>query len=545
MREKCYIAIDLKSFYASVECVECGLDPLTTNLVVADKSRTEKTICLAVSPALKEYGIPGRARLFEVNEKVREINSKRLDNFRKAAKNNENPKSKNEGFSVEIANNSHVKNVDFDSKNSGESYNKNVDFGVKFAGESCDKNELLKHPEYKLGFIIARPQMAKYLEISQKIYRIYLNFVAAEDVHVYSVDEVFIDATSYLDSYKMSGEELATKMIHEVLRATGITATAGIGTNLYLAKIAMDIVAKHTEADENGVRIASLDEKSYRKILWNHRPITDFWRVGRGYARRLSRYGMYTMGDVAKCSIGKESDFYNEELLYKIFGINAEFLIDHAWGYEPCTIQNIKSYRSENHSLSNGQVLTRPYRFLEAKTIVREMANELAYDLVLKGLTTDQIVLTVIYDVANKVTNLEENEADFFGRKRPKHAHGSLNIGRTNSAKKIANAAVSIFENKANERFLVRKIYVVAAHIKDENMIEENKPEQLNMFVDYKKKDAEKVREKHNDLRERDLTKAVIKIKKRYGKNSMLFGTDFEDGATGRMRNEQIGGHRK
>lgn len=515
MREKCYIAIDLKSFYASVECVERGLDPLTTNLVVADESRTEKTICLAVSPALKEYGIPGRARLFEVNEKVREINSKRLDNFRKIAKNNENARPKNE---------------DSDSK---------------FAGESCDKNELLKHPEYKLGFIIARPQMAKYLEVSQKIYRIYLNFVAAEDVHVYSVDEAFIDATSYLDSYKMSGEELATKMIHEVLKATGITATAGIGTNLYLAKVAMDIVAKHSEADENGVRIASLNEKSYRKILWNHRPITDFWRVGRGYARRLSRYGMYTMGDVAKCSIGKETNFYNEELLYKIFGINAEFLIDHAWGCEPCTIQDIKSYRSENHSLSNGQVLAQPYRFLEAKTIVREMANELAYDLVLKELTTDQIVLTVIYDVANKVTSAEENEADFFGRKHPKHAHGSLNIGRTNSVKKIANAAVSIFENKANEKYLVRKIYVVATHIRDENLVEESAPEQLNMFVDYKKKDEDEAKEKHNDLRERDLTKAVIKIKKRYGKNSMLFGTDFEDGATGRMRNEQIGGHKK
>ena len=355
MPERTYIAIDLKSFYASVECVERGLDPMTTNLVVADKSRTEKTICLAVSPSLKAYGIPGRARLFQVVQKVREINARR----RQAAP------------------------------------------GHQFTGSSCQDPEIQKDPCLELKYITAPPQMAKYMEISGKIYQIYLKYIAPEDIHVYSIDEVFMDVTDYLETYKISATELARRMILDVLQTIGITAAAGIGTNLYLCKIAMDIVAKHIPADENGVRIARLDEMSYRQLLWSHRPLTDFWRVGRGYAKKLEAHGLYTMGDIARCSLGKPGDYYNEELLYDLFGVNAELLIDHAWGWEPCTIQDIKAYKPQSSSVGSGQVLHCPYPFEKARLAAREMADMLALDLLDKGLVTDQIVLTVGYDMDN------------------------------------------------------------------------------------------------------------------------------------------------
>ena len=353
--DKIYIAIDLKSFYASVECKERNRDPLTTNLVVADQSRTQKTICLAVSPALKKYGIPGRPRLFEVIQKVKEANSDRKW------------KAPNHTFT----------------------------------GASDDSEELCENPALEIDYIVASPRMALYMEYSTKIYNIYLKYIAPEDIHIYSIDEVFMDVTNYLAAYNLTPEELAMKMIRDVLQTTGITATAGIGTNLYLSKIAMDIVAKHIEPNKDGVRIARLDEMSYRKLLWNHRPLTDFWRVGGGYAKKLAENGLYTMGDIARCSIGKTNEFYNEELLYKLFGINAELLIDHAWGYEPCTMQDIKAYKPETNSVSSGQVLHCAYEFDKAKLVVKEMVDLMVLDLVEKGLVTDQIVLTIGYDIEN------------------------------------------------------------------------------------------------------------------------------------------------
>ncbi|MEG2769699.1 MAG: DNA methylase, partial [Oscillospiraceae bacterium] len=383
MKSKTYIAIDLKSFYASVECMERGLDPMTTNLVVADASRTEKTICLAVSPSLKAYGVSGRARLFEVVQKVKQANAQRLLN----APNH------------------------------------------TFVGSSANDNELKASPELALDYITAPPQMALYMEYSTKIYNTYLKYIAPEDIHVYSIDEVFIDVTDYLNTYHFSPRELAMKMILEVLSATGITATAGIGTNLYLCKIAMDIEAKHIHPDENGVRIAELDEMSYRQKLWTHRPLTDFWRVGKGYANKLEAEDIFTMGDIAKCSVGKPNEYYNEDLLYKLFGINAELLIDHAWGWEPCTIADVKAYKPSSSSLGSGQVLQCPYTFDKAKLIVREMTELLVLDLVDKELVTDQIVLTIGYDIEN-LTNPHtaqlyngEITTDHYGRAVPKHAH--------------------------------------------------------------------------------------------------------------------------
>lgn len=389
MEEKrSYIAIDLKSFYASVECMDRKLNPLTTNLVVADKSRTEKTICLAVSPALKKYGIPGRPRLFEVVRRVNQVNSERI------------LKAK----------------------------------GRKFVKNSTDENELKSSCDYRVDYIIAPPRMARYIEVSTRIYAIYLKYVSHEDMHIYSVDEVFIDATNYLATYKMTAEQLAMTMIKDVLETTGITATAGIGTNLYLAKVAMDIVAKHIEPDENGVRIAKLDEMSYRKLLWDHRPVTDFWRVGRGYAKRLEAAELYTMGDIARCSLGGDRDYYNRDLLYKMFGVNAELLIDHAWGYEPCKISDIKSYKPENNSLGAGQVLKEPYSFDRGRIVIREMADALSLELLDKGLVTDQLVLTVGYDIEN-LTDLNRKSAykgditvDRYGRQVPKPAHGTENL---------------------------------------------------------------------------------------------------------------------
>lgn len=497
MASKAYIAIDLKSFYASVECVDRGLDPLDTNLVVADPTRTEKTICLAVSPSLKSYGIPGRARLFEAIQKVREVNAQR--------------KYKAPGHS--------------------------------FSHESYFHSELIKDPSAELTFITAPPRMAHYMEVSTRIYNVYLKYIAPEDIHVYSIDEVFIDATDYLKTYGMTPRELAMKMVLDVLETTGITATAGIGTNLYLCKIAMDIYAKHCEPDKNGVRIAELDEMSYRRILWDHRPLTDFWRVGRGISKKLEEHSMYTMGDVARCSVGRESDYYNEDLLYKLFGVNAELLIDHAWGWEPTEISDIKSYRPESSSLSSGQVLQEPYEFSKAKLVLKEMADLLSLELVSKRIVTDQIVLTVGYDIESlKKSYSGAVETDRYGRKIPKTAHSSENIGRyTSSTKLICETAMKLFDRIVDKELLVRRMYIVANHIITENDAEKEREYiQLNLFSDTGKQEAEE-----NELKkEKDMQKAILKIKSKYGKNSIIKGMNLKEGATALERNRQIGGHK-
>lgn len=493
-KQKTYIAIDLKSFYASVECVERGLDPLKNNLVVADEGRTEKTICLAVSPSLKAHGIPGRARLFEVVERVKQVNNNRKLNINYA----------------------------------------------DFKGESYNADEL--NDDYlKLSYIVAPPRMNLYKKYSNRIFAIYSNFVSPEDILVYSIDEVFIDATNYLRSRGVTAHQLAMDMIKAVLAETGITATAGIGTNMYLAKVAMDIVAKHIEADKDGVRIAELDEISYRKQLWNYRPITDFWRVGRGIGKRLESVGIYTMGDIAKCSLGSDTEFYNENLLYKLFGINAELLIDHAWGWEPCTIEDVKSYKPDTKSISSGQVLTRPYSFDESAVIVREMAELLALDLVDKKVTTNQIVLTLNYDTENiKKGYKGEITVDGYGRKIPKHAHGTSNINRlTSSSKLVVNAAMDVFYRIADRSLSVRKVSICANHITDENKTEPANV-QLDLFTDYSKIKAEEDALK----KERSLQNAMLRIQKRYGKNAILKGTNLQDCATTVERNNQVGGHK-
>lgn len=493
-KQKTYIAIDLKSFYASVECVERGLDPLKNNLVVADEGRTEKTICLAVSPSLKAHGISGRARLFEVVERVKQVNNNRKLNINYA----------------------------------------------DFKGESYNADEL-KDDYLKLSYIVAPPRMNLYKKYSNRIFAIYSNFVSPEDILVYSIDEVFIDATNYLRSRGVTAYQLAMDMIKAVLAETGITATAGIGTNMYLAKVAMDIVAKHIEADKDGVRIAELDEMSYRRQLWNYRPITDFWRVGRGIGKRLESVGIYTMGDIAKCSIGSDTEFYNENLLYKLFGINAELLIDHAWGWEPCTIDDVKSYRPDTKSISSGQVLTRPYSFDETAVIVREMAELLALDLVDKKVTTNQIVLTLNYDTENiKKGYKGEITVDGYGRKIPKHAHGTSNINRlTSSSKLVVNAAIDVFYRIADRSLSVRKVSICANHITDENKTEPANV-QLDLFTDYSKIKAEEDALK----KERSLQNAMLRIQKRYGKNAILKGTNLQDCATTVERNNQVGGHK-
>lgn len=491
---KQYIAIDLKSFYASVECVERGRDPLTTNLVVADPTRTEKTICLAVSPSLKAYGIPGRARLFEVVQKVKDVNDQRI---KKAP-------------------------------------------GHRFSGKSDNALDLVNNPSLEIDYLVAPPQMAHYMKISTEIYQIYLRYIAPEDIHVYSIDEVFIDATNYLGTYKMTAHELAMKMIKEVLRETGITATAGIGTNLYLAKIAMDIVAKHIPADKDGVRIAELDEMSYRQKLWSHRPLTDFWRVGKGYATKLEANRIYTMGDIARHSI------YDEDLFYKLFGVNAELLIDHAWGWEPCTIADIKSYKPENHSVSQGQVLQCPYDFEKTKLIVREMTELLVLDLVDKGLVCDQVVLTVGYDIENTQNGNYNGEvkADRYGRNVPKQAHGSENIGRyTSSTKLIAEATMRLFDRIVDRKLTVRRMYVVANHVISEKDIPETH-EQLDLFSDFDTIESQRKQEDEELQREKALQKATIALQKRFGKNSVLKGLNLKEGATTIQRNGQIGGHK-
>ncbi len=508
MAERQYIAIDLKSFYASVECVERGLDPLNANLVVADESRTVKTICLAVSPSLKQYGIPGRARLFEVVQKIKEVNADRLYDYRKAARN----------------------------------------YKFEFTGKSYLDTEIKSNPALAVDYIAAPPRMAYYMEYSARIYQIYLKYVAPEDIVVYSIDEVFIDVTSYLQAYRMTARQLAMTMINDILKTTGITATAGIGTNLYLCKIAMDIVAKKMPADENGVRIAELDEMSYRRLLWNHRPITDFWRVGNGYAKKLEKYGMYTMGDVARCSVGAANSYRNENLLYKLFGVNAELLIDHAWGWEPCTIDEIKKYRPENNSISTGQVLQSPYDWEKARLIVREMTDLLSLDLVDKGLVTNQIVLTIGYDVENlsdeRIGRTYNGEVtiDRYGRKIPKHAHGTINLEKkTSSARLIVNAAIKLFDRIADPNLLVRRITIAANNVVDEKSAEEeNSFEQLDFFSDCSERDKNIAKEKQ----EKNMQQAILKMKKKYGKNAVLRGMNLQEGATTISRNKQIGGHR-
>lgn len=502
MKQRTYIAIDLKSFYASVECIQRGLDPMTTNLVVADQSRTEKTICLAVSPSLKSFGIPGRPRLFEVVQKVREVNSLRQHNAP----------------------------------------------GHTFSGKSSDYLELQSHPELAVDYIIALPRMAYYMETSTAIYNIYLKYFAPEDIHVYSIDEVFIDATNYLKLYQLAPRALTMKIILEILSMTGITSTAGIGTNLYLAKVAMDIVAKHIPPDKNGVRIAELDEISYREKLWSHRPITDFWRVGRGYAKKLEKVGLHTMGDIARCSLGAPNDFYSEDLLYKLFGVNAELLIDHAWGWEPCTIKEIKSYKPCTNSLGSGQVLHCAYTADKARLVTREMMDLLVLELVDKGLVTNQIVLTVGYDIDN-LTDPEIRKyykgpvtTDHYGRKIPKHAHGTANLGKYSSSTKEILAALSeLYDRIVDGSLLVRRINITACNIISESSLaQDGEILQMDLFAEPERSASSS----EDPAREKRRQQALLSIKKKFGKNAILKGMNLEEGATARDRNSQIGGHK-
>ena len=496
-----YIAIDLKSFYASVECVERRLDPLSTNLVVADESRTEKTICLAVSPSLKAYGIGGRARLFEAVQRVREVNNKRRMNLP----------------------------------------------NYRFTGKSTDDNELKQHPDWELDFIRAVPRMAFYIEYSTRIYKTYLKYIAPEDIHVYSIDEVFMDVTAYLSTYKMTAHELARTIIRDVLENTGITATAGIGTNLYLCKIAMDIVAKHIPADKDGVRIAEIDEMSYRKLLWGHRPLTSFWRVGRGIAEKLARYGIETMGDIARTSIS------NEALLYRLFGINAELLIDHAWGWEPVGMEQIKAYRPETNSMSSGQVLQEPYTFEKARNVVMEMADAISLDLVEKRLVTNQLILTVGFDreslekpdVAAKYHG--DIATDYYGRTVPKHAHGTANLnGHSSSSKEIIEAVMSLYDRIVDRNLLIRRLNITTNNIisETEATSKSKEPVQLDLFTDYEALAVEAGKKNAERDKERKMQEALIAIKHKFGKNAILKGTSFSEGATARERNNQIGGHK-
>ena len=498
-----YLCIDLKSFYASVECIERNLDPMTTNLVVADSSRTEKTICLAVSPALRTNGIPGRPRLFEVIQKVRTVNE---DRRRKAP-------------------------------------------GGRLKGESYDACALKAHPELGLAYIVAPPRMALYIEYSTKIYDIYLKYIAPEDIHVYSIDEVFMDITGYLNTYHLTAYELAMRIIRDILHSAGITATVGIGTNMYLAKIAMDIKAKKMLPDKDGVRIAELDEMSYRRELWAHTPLTDFWRVGRGTANKLEANGLYTMGDIARYSLSN----FGEEKLYQLFGVNAELLIDHAWGWEPCTITDVKAYKPENKSIGSGQVLHCPYDFNKAKLIVREMTELLALDLVEKRLVTDQVVLTVGYDIEN-LKNPEIKKqykggvvTDQYGRRVPKPAHGTANIGRwTSSANLIMKAVMDLYEKIVNPKLLVRRVNLSANHVVPEKGVEEKQDfEQLDLFTDYEALQKKREQEELSLKKERAIQEATIELRNKFGKNAILKGTNLQEGATTKDRNRHIGGHKK
>ena len=489
-----YACIDLKSFYASVECTDRRMDPLNTNLVVADASRTEKTICLAVSPALKAIGVPGRPRLFEVVQKVQQENMRRLQRAP----------------------------------------------GHRFTGGSCFADALARDSSLKLEYVIAPPKMARYIKVSTEIFQIYLGYVSPEDIYIYSVDEAFLDLTNYLDSYQSTAHDLVLRMVRDVVARTGITATAGIGSNLYLAKIAMDIVAKKMPADEDGVRIAELDEMSYRRQLWSHRPLTDFWRIGSGTARKLEREFIYTMGDLARYSE------WNAAKLYKLFGVNAELLIDHAWGWEPCTLAAIKGYRPENHSVSQGQVLPGPYSAEMGRLICREMTEQLVLDLVSKGLVCDQLVLTVGYDDSGIPENfdgvLEQNR---YGKTLPKQAHGSVNLGKqTASSMVLTAAAVQLWDRIVDSRLLVRRMYVVANHVIPEQDAKSNQPLQYGLFEDAEAAERRQKKEESAQKREKSLQKAVISLKGRYGKNAVLKGMNLEEGATAVERNKQVGGHR-
>ena len=408
------------------------------------------------------------------------------------------------------------------------------------------------NPALEIDYIVAPPRMAYYMEYSTKIYNVYLKYVAPEDIFPYSIDEVFMDVTDYLQTYRMTARELAMTMIQDVLQTTGITATAGIGTNMYLCKIAMDIVAKHIEPDKNGVRIAELDEMSYRRKLWSHRPITDFWRVGNGYAKKLEEHGLYTMGDIARCSIGKPNELYNEELLYKLFGINAELLIDHAWGYEPCTMEQVKAYKPETNSVSSGQVLHCPYDYDKAKLIVKEMTDQMVLDLVDKGLVTDQLVLTIGYDIENlsnpNLKNQYKGEItiDRYGRKVPKHAHGTANLKKkTSSTRLITNAVMDLYDRIVDEHLLVRRITITANKLVDEKSVkQENEYQQLDLFTDYEAQRKKQTEEEEKLERERRMQEAMLSIKKKFGKNAVLKGMNLEEGATAKDRNAQIGGHK-
>ena len=494
-KQNIYAAIDLKSFYASVECKERNLDPLKTNLVVADNSRTEKTVCLAVTPSLKSYGIPGRARLFEVIQKAKEVNIER----------------------------------------------KRIAKIKEFTGSSFDDNELKCNKNLALDYIVAPPRMSYYMEYSTRIYNIYLKYFSPEDIYVYSIDEVFIDITHYLNTYKMRAKELITKVINDVYNTTGITATAGIGTNLYLCKVAMDIVAKHAKPDKNGVRIAGLDEITYRKLLWNHKPLTDFWRVGKGYAKKLEDHRIFTMGDVAKASLE------NEELLYKLFGINAELLIDHSWGWECATIKSIKAYKPTTNSISSGQVLHCPYNHEKTKTIIKEMTELLSLDLVRKEIVTSQLVLDIGYDIENLtnpyINNSYDGEitTDRYGRKVPKHAHGTINIDhKTSSSKILIEEILKLYERIINKELLVRRINITANNVVSEDSIDNNNFEQLDLFVNYEEVNKKRKKEQA----ERNIQKAILKIKDKYGKNAILKGMNFQEEGITIDRNNQIGGHK-
>ena len=506
MKNRTYVAIDFKSFYASVECIERDLDPLATNLVVADVSRTEKTICLAVSPSLKAYGIPGRARLFEVVQKVREVNTWRRQNAP----------------------------------------------GRTLMGASCNDLELKTSPELAVDYIAATPRMALYINYSTRIYDIYLKYIAPEDIHVYSVDEVFMDVTDYLNSYKMTARELTTQIILDVRRSTGIVAAAGIGTNLYLCKVAMDIRAKHIQEDDNGVLIAELDEMSYRSLMWNHRPITDFWRIGRGYAKKLEEQGLFTMGDVARCSLGKPGDYYNEDLLYKMFGINAELLIDHAWGWEPCSISDVKVYKPSTNCVGSGQVLQCAYDYDKARLVAREMADLLSLDLVDRGLVTDQIVLTIGFDI-DSLTDPDRKRLyrgpitmDHYGRTVPKSVHGTKNLGgATSSTKRMMDAVTELFEAIVDKNLLIRRINISANHVVSESAAQKvDCFEQMNLFTDYTAEQIKKEAGEAEIAKERKIQKALLEIKHKYGKNAVIRGMNLEEGATAVLRNRQIGGHK-
>ena len=487
-----YACIDLKSFYASVECVERGLNPLTTNLVVADSERTEKTICLAVSPSLKSYGIAGRARLFEVVHRVKKINEERKKN--------------NKG---------------------------------KLSGKTYYNDKIKLNPSLALDFVIAKPRMSLYIKYSSKIYNVYLKHLSKDDIYVYSIDEIFCDITDYLKYRKLSAEEFVTEMVLDVLKTTGITATAGIGTNLYLAKVAMDIVAKHIKPNSFGVRLAYLDEKSYRKLLWNHTPLTDFWRIGKGIAKKLNDYKIYTMGDLARKSLD------DEELLYDLFGVNAELIIDHAWGYEPCTIKDIKAYKPKNNSLSRGQVLSKPYDYLSAKLVVIEMMDMLALDLVFYHYVTDMITLDINYDAENLQNNYKGKiDKDYYGRSIPKAAHGIVNLSfKTSSSELLMKEISALYEKIVDTKLTIRRITITVGNLLNED-IEEKYYCQYDLFGDVKEKEERKNSQKAKEEKERKVQKTILDIKNKYGKNALLRGINLVEGSTAKKRNNEIGGHR-